>query len=44
MKIRPTSTFDPKFFGFWVVMNIISGIEREGSPHVLATLSLAPEE
>jgi len=39
MKISPISTFDPQLLGFWVVMNIINGIARGGSPCVLTKLS-----
>jgi len=36
--------FDLQLLGSWVVMNIINGIARMGSPCVLVPLSLAPEE
>ena len=36
--------FDSQLFGFWVVMNIINGIAKEGSPCVLLPPSLALEE
>ena len=43
-KIQLIPTFDLQLLGLRVVMNIINGIARGGSPYVPAPPSLAPEE
>ena len=44
MKMGQISTIDTQMLGFWVVMNIINGIARGGSPCELPPPSLDPDE